>query len=58
MLLAAAHMSTLTIVLIVCLLVVVFGGGYGYHQRNWAIGASPLGVVLLVLLVLWLAGRI
>ncbi len=41
----AAHMSTL-------------GGGYGYHRRGWAGGASPAAIVLLVLLVLWLAGRL
>ena len=54
----AAHMSTLTLVLVVCLLVVLLGGGYGYHRWGWAGGASPIGVALLVLQVLWLAGRI
>jgi len=56
--LVAAHMSTLTIVLVVCLLVVFLGGGYGYRRWGWAGGASPVGVALLVLQVLWLAGRI
>lgn len=48
-------MSLLTILIVVLILSIVFGGvgvrsGWGY------VGWSPTAIILLVLLVLWLAG--
>jgi hypothetical protein len=56
--LLAVHMSSLMVVLVVLVLVAILGGGYGYHRYGWAGGASPVGLALVVLLVLWLAGRL
>ena len=50
-------MSLLTL-LIVLLVVSVFVGGWG-HTRDWGpYGWSPLGIVLVIFLVLWLTGSL
>lgn len=50
-------MSLLTI-LIVLLVVAVAFGGWG-HTQNWGYrGWSPVGVVVLILVLLWLTGRL
>lgn len=47
----------LVLILLVLLITAVFGG-YG-TTRSWGYaGWSPLGVVLLILLVLWLTGSL
>jgi hypothetical protein len=45
----------LTIILIVCLVLALGGGGWG-HSRYGYIGWSPAGLIVLVLVVLWLTG--
>ena len=47
----------LTILLIVLLVLALGGGGFG-HSRFGAAGWSPAGIILLVLVVLWLTGRL
>lgn len=47
----------LTTILIVLLIVALFGGGFGHPRFGYA-GWSPAGVILLVLVVLWLLGRL
>jgi hypothetical protein len=53
-------MLTLLIALIV--LLILFGGlGYGYRDRwggYYTGGTSPLGLIVVVLLVLWILGAI
>jgi hypothetical protein len=50
-------MSLLTL-LVVLLVVSVLVGGWG-HTRDWGVyGWSPLGIVLVVLVVLWLTGSL
>lgn len=44
----------MTILIIVLLVLLLAGGGYGYNSGY--LGANPLGVVLLVVLILLLAG--
>ncbi len=46
--------------LIICivLLVMSLGGGVWGHSRYGAAGWSPAGVILLVLVVMWLSGRL
>lgn len=54
-------MSLLTLLLILLLVAVVFGGwGYGYvsPRAPWVGAWSPLGLVLLVLLLLYLTGNL
>ena len=45
--------------LIVLLVLAALGGGWG-HTRNWGYARSwsPLGLVLVIILVLWLLGYI
>jgi hypothetical protein len=47
-------MSTLVIVLIVLLVLAVFGGAW----NNSTVGWSPVGVILLILLILFLTGNL
>jgi hypothetical protein len=47
----------LTILLIVLLVLALGGGGFG-HSRFGAVGWSPAGLILLVLLVMWLTGNL
>jgi hypothetical protein len=47
----------LMIVLIVVLLLAVGGGGWA-HSRYGYVGWSPLGLILLVLVVLWFTGNL
>ena len=47
----------LTIFLIVLLVLALGGGGYG-HSRFGAVSWSPLGIVAVILLVLFLTGRL
>lgn len=44
-------------IIIVLLVLSLIGGGWGY-SRWGALGWSPAGVILLVLLILWLTGNI
>lgn len=44
-------------ILIVLLIVAVIGGGFG--QSRWGyVGWSPLGLILIVFLILWLTGNL
>lgn len=47
----------LTIILIVLLVLALGGGGVGY-SRFGAVGMSPAGLILLVLVVLFFMGRL
>lgn len=47
----------LTIILIVLLVLALGGGGIGY-SRFGAVGMSPAGLILLVLVVLFFMGRL
>jgi hypothetical protein len=47
----------LTIILIV-LLVLALGGGAWGHSRYGAVGWSPVGLLLVILLLLWLTGNL
>lgn len=47
----------LTIILIVILVLALGGGGYG-HSRFGAISWSPLGLIVLILLVMLLTGNL
>jgi hypothetical protein len=47
----------LMIVLLVVVVLALAGGGWG-HSRYGAVGWSPLGLVLVVLLVLYLTGNL
>jgi len=47
----------LLIVLLVVLVLSLGGGGWGY-SRYGAVGMSPAGLVVLVLVVLWLTGNL
>lgn len=47
----------LTIILVVLLVLALGGGGFG-HRRVGAVGWSPAGLILLILIVLWLTGRL
>jgi hypothetical protein len=47
----------LAIILIVCLLFALGGGGWGHSRYGYA-SWSPAGLIVLVLLVLWFTGGI
>lgn len=47
----------LLILLIVLLVLALGGGGWG-HSRYGAVGWSPAGLIVLVLVVLWLSGHL
>lgn len=47
----------LTIILIVLLILALGGGAWG-HSRYGAAGWSPLGLLLVILLLLWLTGNL
>jgi hypothetical protein len=44
-------------ILIILLIVALLGGGLGYG-RYGAVGFSPLALIVVVLLVLWLSGAV
>ena len=51
----------MTLVLIIIVLIVLFGGGGGYYAHRTYGGrglGGVLGLVLVILLVLWLAGAL
>jgi hypothetical protein len=45
----------LTIILVVCLLLALGGGGWAHSRYGYA-GWSPAGLILIVLLLLWVTG--
>ena len=47
----------LMIILCVLLVMALAGGGWG-HSRYGYVGWSPLGLIVLVLLVFWLTGHL
>ncbi len=47
----------LLIILVVLLVLALGGGGYGHSRVGYA-GWSPAGLILLVLVGLWLTGRL
>lgn len=47
----------LTIILIVLIVLALGGGGWGY-SRFGILGFSPVGLLLVVLLILWLTGHL
>lgn len=47
----------LMIILIVLLLLALGGGGWGHSRFGYA-GWSPAAIILLVLVILWLTGRL
>ena len=47
----------LMIILIVLLVLALGGGGFG-HSRYGAVGWSPAGLILLVLLIMWFTGNL
>jgi hypothetical protein len=47
----------LMIILIVFLLLAIGGGGWG-HSRYGYVGWSPAGLIFLVVVVLWMTGRL
>jgi hypothetical protein len=47
----------LMIVLVVCLLLALVGGGWGHSRYGYA-GWSPAGLFLVVLALLWLTGNL
>jgi hypothetical protein len=53
--------STMTLIIIIVVLVLLFGGGGGYYaHRTWGgpgLG-GVIGLIVIVLLVLWLLGRL
>jgi hypothetical protein len=49
----------LLILLIVLAVMAFAGGGWGYSRPAWGYrGFSPLGLILVIILVLWLAGAL
>jgi hypothetical protein len=44
--------------LLIVLLVLALGGGTWGHSRYGAAGWSPAGIIALVLVLLWLTGRL
>lgn len=53
-------MSLLTILLIFLVFAILVGGyGHAYHRDTYGYwGWSPLGLIVVALLVLWIAGRL
>jgi hypothetical protein len=49
-------MNALVLLMVVLIILAVFGGVWGYQGGHGYISASPLVVVLLILLVLYLGG--
>ncbi len=47
----------LTVLLIILLVLFLSGGAWGYSRWGYA-GFSPLGLVIIVLLVLWFTGHL
>jgi hypothetical protein len=50
--------SLITILLVVLIVFALVGGGFGYQRFGVAGGISPLGIVLLIWLLLYLTGNI
>lgn len=47
----------LLLIIVVLLLIALFGGGWGYN-RYGAAGFSPLAILVIILVVLWLSGNL
>lgn len=47
----------MTSLLLIILVILLVGGGYGYRS-GFVVGASPLGVLLIVLIVIMLVGLV
>jgi hypothetical protein len=46
------------LIILVVFLVLSVGGGFASHREGYYVGWSPLGLITLILLILWLAGRL
>lgn len=47
------------LILLIVLLVLALGGGAFGQSRNWGYaGWSPLGIIIVLLLILWLTGNL
>jgi hypothetical protein len=46
----------LMIILIVLLILAIGGGGWGFSRYGWA-GTSPVGLLLIIFLILYLTGH-
>lgn len=47
----------LLLIIVVLLLLALFGGGWGYNRYSgWSF--SPLAIILIVLIILWLSGAL
>jgi hypothetical protein len=47
----------LMIILVVCIVLALGGGGLGHSRYGYA-GWSPAGLLIVVLVVLWMTGRL
>ena len=47
----------LFIVLVVCLVLALGGGGWGHSRYGYA-GWSPAAIILLIVVALWMTGRL
>jgi hypothetical protein len=45
------------ILVLLIVIILLAGGGFGYSRYGLA-GFSPLGIIILVLLILWLTGNL
>jgi hypothetical protein len=45
-------------IILIVLLVLALGGGTFGHSRFGAVGWSPAGLILLLLLIMWLTGNL
>lgn len=50
-------MSLAMLIIVIAIVLLLVGGGLGQERFGYW-GWSPLGVILLVLLILWLTGRL
>lgn len=46
------------LIIFIVLLVISLGGGVWGHSRYGATGWSPAGLILLVLVIMWVTGRL
>jgi Protein of unknown function (DUF3309) len=46
----------LTIILIICLVMALGGGGWGHSRGYGYVGWSPAGLIVLALVICWFAG--
>jgi hypothetical protein len=45
-------------ILIILLILAIVGGGFGSYRGAGLAGWSPLGIILLIVLVLWMTGNL